>query len=31
MTYNVKLDIFEGTLDLLLFLDRKNEIDIQNI
>jgi len=31
MTYNVKLDNFEGPLDLLLFLVRKNEIDIQNI
>ncbi len=31
MTYNVKLDDFEGPLDLLLFLVRKNEIDIQNI
>lgn len=31
MSYNVKLDNFEGPLDLLLFLVRKNEIDIQNI
>ena len=31
MTYNVKLDNFEGPLDLLLFLARKNEIDIQDI
>jgi segregation and condensation protein A len=31
MTYNVKIDNFEGPLDLLLFLVRKNEIDIQNI
>lgn len=27
----VKLDVFEGPLDLLLFLIRKNEIDIYNI
>ena len=31
MTYEIKLDIFEGPLDLLLFLIRKNEIDIYNI
>ena len=31
MTYNVKIENFEGPLDLLLFLVRKNEIDIQNI
>lgn len=31
MTYNVKLENFEGPLDLLLFLVRKNEIDIENI
>ena len=31
MTYKVKLDIFEGPLDLLLFLIRKNEIDIYDI
>lgn len=29
--YEIKLDIFEGPLDLLLFLIRKNEIDIYNI
>lgn len=29
--YAVKLDIFEGPLDLLLFLIKKNEIDIYNI
>jgi segregation and condensation protein A len=31
MGYEIKLDIFEGPLDLLLFLIRKNEIDIYNI
>lgn len=31
MTYKVKLDIFEGPLDLLLFLIRKNELDIYDI
>ncbi len=31
MTYNVKLEHFEGPLDLLLYLVKKNEIDIQNI
>jgi segregation and condensation protein A len=31
MSYKVKLDIFEGPLDLLLFLIRKNEIDIYDI
>ena len=31
MTYKVKLEIFEGPLDLLLFLIKKNEIDIYNI
>jgi len=31
MHYNFKLENFEGPLDLLLFLVRKNEIDIQNI
>ncbi|MDP6776248.1 MAG: segregation/condensation protein A [Candidatus Latescibacteria bacterium] len=30
-TYGVKLDLFEGPLDLLLFLIRKNEIDIYDI
>ena len=29
--YKVNLDIFEGPLDLLLFLIRKNEIDIHDI
>lgn len=29
--YQIKLDIFEGPLDLLLYLIRKNEIDIYNI
>ena len=29
--YNVKLDLFEGPLDLLLFLIKKNEMDIYNI
>ncbi len=29
--YEIKLDVFEGPLDLLLFLVRKNEIDIYNI
>ena len=31
MRYNVKLENFEGPLDLLLYLVRKNEIDIQKI
>ncbi len=31
MDYEIKLDIFEGPLDLLLYLIRKNEIDIYNI
>ncbi len=31
MTYHVTLDNFEGPLDLLLFLVRKDELDIQNI
>ncbi len=31
MEYEVKLDIFEGPLDLLLYLIRKNEIDIYDI
>ena len=29
--YKVKLEIFEGPLDLLLYLIRKNEVDIYNI
>ena len=29
--YKVKLDAFEGPLDLLLYLIRKNEIDIYDI
>jgi segregation and condensation protein A len=31
MTYKVKLEFFEGPLDLLLYLIKKNEIDIYNI
>jgi segregation and condensation protein A len=31
MTYAIKLDIFEGPLDLLLYLIKKNEVDIYNI
>ena len=31
MTYQVKLQVFEGPLDLLLYLIRKNEVDIYNI
>lgn len=31
MLYKVKLDIFEGPFDLLLFLIRKNEVDIYDI
>jgi segregation and condensation protein A len=31
MGYEVKLDIFEGPLDLLLYLIRKNEVDIFDI
>ncbi|MFB3924533.1 MAG: ScpA family protein [Syntrophales bacterium] len=31
MSYEIKLDIFEGPLDLLLYLIKKNEVDIYNI
>ncbi len=31
MAYEIKLDVFEGPLDLLLYLIRKNEIDIYDI
>ncbi|MGB3112910.1 MAG: segregation/condensation protein A, partial [Candidatus Omnitrophota bacterium] len=31
MTYKAKLDIFEGPLDLLLFLVKKERIDIYDI
>lgn len=31
MSYEIKLNVFEGPLDLLLYLIRKNEIDIYNI
>ncbi|MBI5238676.1 MAG: segregation/condensation protein A [Deltaproteobacteria bacterium] len=31
MSYNIKLDIFEGPLDLLLHLIKRNEIDIYDI
>ncbi len=31
MAYEIKLDIFEGPLDLLLYLIKKNQIDIYNI
>ena len=31
MTYHVKLQVFEGPLDLLLYLIKKNEVDIYNI
>ena len=31
MAYEIKLDIFEGPLDLLLYLIKKNEIDTYNI
>jgi segregation and condensation protein A len=31
MTYKIKLDIFEGPFDLLLFLIKKNEVDIYDI
>ncbi|VAW18573.1 Segregation and condensation protein A [hydrothermal vent metagenome] len=31
MKHKVKLDLFEGPLDLLLYLIRKNDIDIKNI
>ena len=31
MAYEIKLEVFEGPLDLLLFLIKKNEIDIYNI
>ena len=30
-TCEVKLDVFEGPLDLLLYLIRKNELDIHDI
>ncbi len=31
MAYEIKLDVFEGPLDLLLYLIKKNEIDIYDI
>lgn len=31
MSYKLKLDIFEGPLDLLLYLIKKNDLDIQDI
>jgi len=31
MSYQVKLDSFEGPLDLLLYLIRKNDMDIRNV
>src|SRR5713101_7831959 len=31
MSYRVKLDIFEGPLDLLLHLVKKNEVDLSDI
>ena len=31
MTYKIKLEIFEGPFDLLLFLIKKNEVDIYDI
>src|SRR3990167_8150940 len=31
MSYKLKLDVFEGPLDLLLFLIKKNDIDITDI
>ena len=31
MTYKIRLEIFEGPLDLLLYLIRKNDIDIRDI
>src|SRR5262245_32529299 len=31
MSYRVKLDVFEGPLDLLLHLVKKNEVDLSNI
>jgi len=31
MTYKVKLDVFEGPLDLLLYLIKKDEVDIYDI
>lgn len=31
MTYRLKLDIFEGPLDLLLYLIKKNDLDISDI
>jgi len=29
--YEIKLDVFEGPLDLLLYLIKKNEVDIYDI
>ena len=31
MSYKLKLDIFEGPLDLLLYLIKKDDIDIKDI
>ena len=31
MTYKVKLEVFEGPLDLLLYLIKKEEVDIYDI
>ncbi len=31
MSYRVKLEVFEGPLDLLLHLIKKNEVDITDI
>ena len=31
MSYEIKLDLFDGPLDLLLYLIRKNDVDIANI
>ena len=30
-TYSIKIDIFEGPMDLLVYLVRKNDVDIYNI
>ena len=31
MAYQVELEVFEGPLDLLLFLIKKDDLDINNI
>ena len=31
MTYNVRFDVFEGPMDLLLYLVRKQEVDVYQV